>query len=385
MSLRGYRRPDGRIGFRNHVLILPTTVCSSSVAQKISQAVPGTITVPNNSGCGLLGKDREVYARTIINTAGNPNVAATLVVGLGCEPLSAEQAAAEIEKFGKPVAHLSIQQAGGTINTLREGVKLAQQMVAEASSLETEPVQVADLVVGLECGGSDPASGLTANPAVGVAVDRVVDEGGTAIIGETDECIGVELLMAANARTEVVGKRILEVVRRFEEHVRMYGADLSTGQPTRGNIEAGLSTIEEKSLGCVTKIGTRPIVEVLEYAETPNQKGPILMDTPGFDVTSITGFVAGGCQIIVFTTGLGTPLGIAVAPVIKVISNTPAYKRMKENIDINAGTILEGSETIEGVGERIYNMILQVANDQKTKAEVLGESQFAVWRTTTEL
>ncbi len=385
MNLRGYRRPDGRVGFRNHVLILPTTVCSSSVAQKISQAVPGSISVPNSSGCGLLGKDREVYARTLVNTAGNPNVAATLVVGLGCEPVSAEIASAKIEKFGKPVAHLSIQQVGGTTNTLQEGIKLAQQMVAEAYSLKIGPVSVADLVIGLECGGSDAASGLTANPAVGAAVDRLVDEGGTAIIGETDECIGVELLMAANAKTETVGKRIIEVVRRFEEHVRMYGADLSTGQPTRGNMEAGLSTIEEKSLGCVTKIGSRPIVEVLEYADIPSQKGPILMDTPGFDVTSITGMVAAGCQIMVFTTGMGTPVGNAVAPVIKVISNTPAYHRMKENTDINAGTILEGIETTVGVGERIYNMIMQVANGQPTKAEILGENQFAIWRTTTEL
>jgi len=373
------------VGFRNHVLILPTTICSSNVAHRISQEVPGTITVPNDSGCALLGKDHEVYARTIINTAGNPNVAATLVVGLGCEPISAERAAAEIERFGKPVRYLNIQQVGGTINTLREGVRVAQQMMAQASTLKTEPAAVADLVVGLECGGSDAASGLTANTALGAAVDRIVDEGGTAIIGETDECIGAEMLMAANAKTEAVGKRILEVVKRFEDHVRMYGADLSTGQPARGNIEAGLSTIEEKSLGCAMKIGTRPIVEVLEYSQIPGQRGPMLMDTPGYDITSITGLVAGGCQIIVFTTGLGTPVGIAVAPVIKVISNTPAYERMKDNIDINAGTILEGKETIEEVGERIYNMILEVANGQKTKAEILGENQFSVWRTTTEL
>ena len=385
MNLRGYRRPDGRVGFRNHVLILPTTVCSSSVAQKISQAVPGSISVPNSSGCGLLGKDREVYARTLVNTAGNPNVSATLVVGLGCEPVSAEIASAKIEKFGKPVAHLSIQQVGGTTSTLQEGIRLAQQMVAGADSLKMGPVSVADLVIGLECGGSDAASGLTANPAVGTAVDRLVDEGGTAIIGETDECIGVELLMAANAKTETVGKRIIEVIRRFEEHVRMYGADLSTGQPTRGNMEAGLSTIEEKSLGCVTKIGSRPIVEVLEYADITSQKGPILMDTPGFDVTSITGMVAAGCQIMVFTTGMGTPLGSAVAPVIRVISNTPAYHRMKENTDINAGTIMEGIETTVGVGERIYDMIMQVANGQPTKAEITCDNQFAIWRTTTEL
>ena len=385
MELMGYRRPDGRVGFRNHVLILPTVICSTGVAQKISQAVPGTITVSNDSGCGLLGKDKELYARTIINTAGNPNVAATLVVGLGCERISAEQAAVEIEKFGKPVRHLSIQQMGGTPNTLREGVRMAQQLMTEVSIMKMEPVAVSDLVVGLECGGSDPASGIAANSALGVAVDKLVDEGGTAIIGETDECIGAEILMAANARTEMVGKRILEVVKRFEDHVKMYGADLSTGQPSRGNMEAGLSTIEEKSLGCAMKIGTRPIVEVLEYSEIPSQRGPILMDTPGYDVTSITGFVAGGCQVIVFTTGMGTPVGTAVTPVIKVISNTPAYQKMKDNIDINAGTILEGKETLGEVGDLLYNMILQVADGQKTKAEILGENQFTAWRTTTVL
>jgi altronate dehydratase large subunit len=333
----------------------------------------------------LLGKDREVYMRTLVNTAGNPNVAATLVIGLGCEPISAEIAAAGIEKFGKPVSYLSIQQAGGTIETTQQGIDIARKMVTGASGLKKEPVSVKDLVLGLECGGSDAASGLTANPALGAAVDRLVDEGGTAIIGETDECIGAELLMAANARTEAVGNRIIEVVKRFEDHVKMYGADLSTGQPTRGNMEAGLTTIEEKSLGCVAKIGSRPIVEVLEYAEIPGQKGPILMDTPGFDVTSITGMIAAGCQVIVFTTGMGTPMGNAIVPVIKVISNTPAYQRMKDNIDINAGTILEGTETTATLAGKIYDMVLWVAGGAQPKAEVLDENQFAIWRTTAEL
>jgi len=385
MELMGYRRPDGRVGFRNHVLILPTVICSTGVARQISQAAPGTVTVYNDSGCALLGKDKELYARTIINTAGNPNVAAILVVGLGCESISAEQVAVEIEKFGKPLRHLSIQEMEGTPNTLREGMRMVQQLKTEVSTMKMEPVAVSDLVVGLECGGSDPASGISANSALGIAVDKLVDEGGTAIIGETDECIGAERLMAANARTEVVGKRIIEVVKRFEDNVKMYGVDLSTGQPGRGNMEAGLSTIEEKSLGCAMKIGTRPIAEVVEYGEIPSQRGPILMDTPGYDVSSITGFVAGGCQIIVFTTGMGTPVGTAVTPVIKVISNTQAYQKMKDNIDINAGTILEGKATLEEVGEHIYNAILQVAGGQQTKAEILGENQFTVWRTTTVL
>jgi altronate dehydratase large subunit len=381
MHLKGYRRPDGRVGFRNHLLILPTSICSSSLAQKISRKVPGSIAIIDNSGCCILDNDQEIHARTIINTAGNPNVGATLVVDLGCEALSAERAASEIEKFGKPVRHLSIQQVGGTVKAREEGVRIAKEMMSEISILKREPVLIADLSVGLECGGSDPASGLTANPSLGVAVDRIVDEGGTAIIGETDEFIGAELLMSRNAKSRAVGKRIVEVVRRYEKYVQMFGTDLSTGQPTRGNIEAGLSTIEEKSLGCVMKLGTRPIVEVLEYAAMPSQKGPILMDTPGFDVASTTGLVAGGCQVIVFTTGRGTPLGTAITPVIKVISNTPAYERMRDNIDINAGSILEGGETIAEVGERIFKMILQVCNGQKPRAEILKEGQFAVWQT----
>jgi len=385
MELKGYRRPDGRVGFRNHVLILPTVMCSAGVAQKISRAVPGTITIPNDSGCLLVGKDKEIYTRTIVNTAANPNVAATLVVGLGCEFISAEQVSARIEKFGKPARYLSIHQMEGTINTLREGMRIAQQLVTEVSTLDLEPATVADLVIGLECGASDAASGLTANNALGVAVNRIIDKGGSAIIGETEECVGAERLMAANTTTEAVGNKVLEVVKRMEHRLNMYGIDLTSEQPVEVNIQAGISTIEEKSLGCVRKIGTRPIVEVLEYSEIHSQKGPILMDTPSFDALSITGFVAGGCQLIVFTTGMGTPCGNAITPVIKVISNTPAYNRMKDDTDINAGTILEGTENVEDVGERIYNMILQVANGQQTKAEILGDNEFAVWRTTTQV
>ena len=384
-ELKGYRRPDGRVGFRNHVLILPTVACSYSVTQKICSSVPGTITLPIDSGCAMLKEDIELYSDTLVNLAGNPNVAATLVVGLGCEAITAEQAAARIEKFKKPMRYLSIQQVGGTLRTIEEGIRLAQQLVEEASTLEPGPASVADLMVGLNCGGSDPASGLTANTALGVAVDRVVDQGGTAIIGETAECVGAEEAMVQNAATEEVGKRILEVVKRFEEHVKMYGADLSTGEPNQGNREAGLTTIEEKSLGCMRKIGSRPIVEMVEYGQIPTKKGPLFMDSPSYDAPSIAGMVAGGCQTIVFTTGLGTPFGISVSPVIKVTSNTPAYERMKDNTDINAGTILEGRESIGEVGERIYQMILGVANGRKTKAEELGENQCQIWRRTVVL
>lgn len=367
------------------MLILPTVVCSNSVTRKICGSVPGTITLPIDSGCAMLQEDIDLYSGTLVNLAGNPNVAATLVIGLGCEAITAEQAAAQIEKFRKPVRYLSIQQVGGTIKTVEEGVGIARRLVAEASTLERGPASVADLTVGLNCGGSDPASGLTANTALGTAVDKIVDQGGTAIIGETVECIGAEVAMAQNAVTEEVGRKIVEVVRRFEEHVRMYGADLSTGEPNQGNREAGLTTLEEKSLGCMRKIGSRPIAEVVEYGQIPTAKGPLFMDSPSYDAPSITGMVAGGCQIVIFTTGLGTPFGISVAPVIKVTSNTPAYQRMKDNTDINAGTILDGKESIGEVGERIYQMILDVANGRQTKAEDFGDNQCQIWRRTVVL
>jgi len=385
MQLYGYRRPDGRVGFRNHVLILPTAICSVSVAEKIAQLVPGTTWANNNTGCCLLGEDIDIYRRTIVNTAGHPNVAATLIIGLGCETISDAMAAAEIEKFGKPVRHLAIQTDGGVRGTIEKGVILAKELLAYASKSKREPASVSDLIVGLECGGSDPASGITANPATGAAVDRVIDEGGSAILGETDEWIGAEMILTSRAKTKAIARDTLRLVRRFERHVKAHGSNLSDGQPTRGNQAAGLSTIEEKSLGCISKLGSREISEVLEYSEIPTKKGAILLDTPGFDVTSVVGIVAGGCQVMVFTTGLGTPVGNPITPVIKVSSNSLTYERMNDVIDINAGTILEGKETIAGVGNRIYEMILRVLSGEMPKAEQLGQIQYGIWRATTEL
>ncbi len=385
MELFGYRRPDGRTGFRNHVLILPTAICSASVAGKIAEMVPGVAWANNNTGCCLLGEDTEIYRRTIVNTAGHPNVAATLVIGLGCEAVPAAVAAEEIAKFGKPVRYLAIQSDGGVNATIEKGVAIARDLLAYASTLKREPAAVSDLIVGLECGGSDPASGITANPALGAACDRIIDEGGSAVLGETDEWIGAEQILMSRAKTKTVAREILRLVRRFERHVKAHGSNLSDGQPTRGNQAAGLSTIEEKSLGCISKLGSRPISEVLEYAQTPSKKGALLLDTPGFDVTSVAGIVAAGCQVTVFTTGMGTPVGNPICPVIKVSSNSITYERMNDAVDLNAGTVIEGKETIADVGGRIYDMIFRVANGEKPKAERLGQVQFGIWRATTEL
>jgi len=385
MQLSGYRRPDGRVGFRNHVLILPTVACANGVVAAICKRVPEAVTLPIDSGCGMLKEDQLVFARALTNLAGNPNVAAVLCVGLGCEAFKPEQARAAIERFGKPVKAVTMHNAGGYAATVAKGAQMAQELIAGAARVRREPVDIRDLVLGLNCGASDPASGLTANQALGAAVDLLVDAGGSAIIGETTECVGAEHEMATNAASPDVAQRIIDTVHRFEGHVKMYGADLSTGEPNQGNMEAGLSTLEEKSLGCIRKIGSRPIVDVIEYADIPSKKGPMLMDSPSYDAPSVTGIVAGGAQVVVFTTGLGTPFGMSIVPVIKVMSNTPAFKRMEDTADLNAGTILDGEETIDETGRRLFDLVLHVANGRATKAEELGENQCQIWRTTLTL
>jgi len=385
MPLAGYRRPDGRVGFRNHVLVLPTVACANGVVNAICRQVPEAVMLPIDSGCGMLKEDQVVFAHTLTNLAGNPNVAATLVVGLGCEAFKPDQAEAAIARWGKPVKAIAMHNSGGYAATVEKGAALARQLLREVADLPRVEVKPGDLILGLNCGASDPASGLTANQALGVAVDHLVDAGGSAIIGETTECVGAEKEMAANAVSPEVGQRILDTVHRFEDHVKMYGADLSTGEPNQGNMEAGLSTLEEKSLGCIRKIGSRPIVDVIEYADIPSKKGPILMDSPSYDAPSVTGIVAGGAQIVVFTTGLGTPFGMSIVPVIKVMSNTPAFNRMEDTADLNAGTILDGEETIEQAGQRLYELVVEVAAGRRTKAEELGENQCQIWRITLTL
>ncbi len=385
MQLTGYRRPDGRVGFRNHVLVLPTVACANGVVSAICQQVPDAVMLPMDSGCGMLKEDQIVFAKTLTNLAGNPNVGAVLCVGLGCEAFKPEQAEAAISSFGKPVKSVTMHSAGGYVATVEKGAALARELLKEAAKATREPVDVSSLILGLNCGASDPASGLTANQALGTAVDLLVDKGGSAIIGETTECVGAEEEMAANAATPELAQRIIDTVHRFEDHVKMYGADLSTGEPNQGNMEAGLSTLEEKSLGCIRKIGSRPIADVIEYADIPSRKGPMFMDSPSYDAPSVTGIAAGGAQVVVFTTGLGTPFGMSIVPVIKVMSNTPAFRRMEDTADLNAGTILDGEETIQETGERLYQLVLDVANGRTTKAEELGENQCQIWRTTLTL
>jgi altronate dehydratase large subunit len=379
MNFLGYRRNNGSAGTRNHVLIFPTVVCASTVAQVISDKTPGTVCAIHPCGCGHVGEDKEQVIRTMAGFTGHPNVAGVLLVGNGCELITPDVIAQELAKVGQRVETISVQEAGGTTRCVEEGKRLAERLLTEASGINRESMDVSELILGLECGGSDAFSGLTANPAAGVASDLLVAQGGTAIFTETSEMLGAEQILAKRAADAEVERHIFEIIAAAEARARSMGVDIRGSQPAPGNIEGGLTTIEEKSLGCIRKGGSTTIMQVVKYAEKPTKKGLVIMDGTALDVMSDTGLIASGAQVIVFTTGRGTPVGTPIAPVIKVSTNSSTYHRMKENIDINAGTIVDGKGTIQSVGERIFNEVLEVASGKLSNAEILGHREFDIY------
>lgn len=376
----GYRRPDGRVGVRNHTLILPTVVCSTHVAQRIAQSVPGTVTFYHPYGCQYDFEDNQRATDVFAAFASHPNVGAALVVSLGCETVKVDEVAEAAARAGKAVEVLVIQNTRGTGAAIEEGIAIAEKLVSHCGGQERQPCALSELTVATECGSSDGFSGLSANPAVGFASDLLVKAGGSVILSETHECVGAEQLMAARTPDEEVREALLALVALGERQLAATGlgdaSHIATLAP--GNIASGLSTIEEKSLGCVHKGGTTDFVEVVQYGQRPTWKGLVLMDTPGFDIESDTGMVAGGAQIIVFTTGRGTPVGCPIAPVIKVCSNSPTFRRASGDIDINAGTIIDGLQTIEEVGRAIFGEILSVASGKLTAAENWGHNEFGI-------
>jgi len=378
MKFLGYRRGNGTVGTRNHVLIFPTIVCSATVAQMISNKLPGTVYAIHGCGCGHVGEDKEQVLRTMVGFTGHPNVAGVLLVGNGCELITPDVVAGELAKIGQRLETVSVQEAGGTTKCVEQGTRLAEKLLREASGMNRESVDCSELILGLECGGSDAFSGLTANPAAGVASDLLVAEGGTAIFTETTEMLGAEHILAKRAADAGVGKKIYERIAAAEDKAKSMGMDIRGSQPSPGNIEGGLTTIEEKSLGCIRKGGNTRIMQVVKYAERPAKRGLVIMDGTALDVHSNTGLIASGAQVIVFTTGRGTPVGTPTVPVIKVSTNSTTYQRMQENIDVNAGVIIDGEGTLQSVGQRIFKEIVEVASGKLTKAEILGHREFDI-------
>jgi altronate dehydratase large subunit len=378
MSLTGYKRSNGEWGFRNHVLIAPLHQMLSQSARAIEEAVPGVVAI-SHDWSGMREKDFDRIAKTLSGILVNPNVFQTVILAIGTdiesEILSLAQAHAKT-----PFTIVTLKDAGSLQALTELGSKAAASALTGAKALKREAAPWSAVVLGLECGGSDAYSGITANPALGVASDKFVADGATSILGETMEILGAEHLLALRAITPEVGQQIIDIVARYEKSINYEGIDIRGAQPSRGNIEGGLSTLEEKSLGAAKKAGNAQFTGVLDYADRPPVAGLYFMDTPGHDIEQLSGFAAAGVNIAVFTTGRGTPTGSAVIPTIKVATNTEMADALPDLIDLNAGTIADGTQTLEEVGALIYDLILRVANGEQTRAEIGGHHEFNLSR-----
>lgn len=373
----GFRRADGRVGVRNHILVLPTVHCVNGVVELIAREVPEVLAVPHIYGCSHLGNDSVRVRQVLESYAGHPNVGTCLLVGLGCETMSAAEIADALCKQGAIVECLVVQDEGGTRAAVKRGVDIVRKFLRRVGELQREPIPVSELVIGVECGGSDALSGISANPAVGVASDLLVSQGGTVIMSEVTEWIGAEDILVKRAASQLVGRRIVEAIERRVCAAKELGVDIRASQLAPGNIAGGLTTLEEKSLGAIAKGGTSHVSDFLAYGERPAARGLVLMDTPGNDLESVTAMVAGGAQIILFTTGRGTPIGNPIAPVIKIASNKAVYNRLEDDLDFCAGGVIKG-EPVFVVGQHIFELLLEVASGAPTAAERWGYRQFAI-------
>ncbi len=375
MNFLGYRRADGRVGTRNYVGVLSTVVCANEAARAIAGQVNGAVAFSHQQGCCQTPPDLARVTQALSGLGQNPNLAAVVLVGLGCEGTDVAQVAKAIADCGKPVHVIGLQEEGGAAKTTAKGVLVAQQMAVEASRIRRVECPLSDLVLGLKCGSSDTTSGLAANPALGVAVERLVAEGASVIMGEVTEFIGAEHLLARQCKDENTGREVLRLVDRMEQRVKAMGVDMRGGQPTPGNIKGGLTTIEEKSLGAIAKIGGTVVQAVYEYGQRPAVKGLVVMDSPGREPELLTGMASAGANLIVFTTGLGAPQGFPFVPVIKVTGNEVTWRRMQDHMDLSVHGVMDGEESLQQAGQRIFEKMIETASGAATKAEVSGYVQ----------
>ena len=374
----GYVRPNGDIGVRNLVAVLSAMDNANPAANRIGALVANTVVLSTPFGRTQIGHDAYMTTKTLTGLANHPNIASVLVLGLSLE--IADSLAGEIQATGKRVKTLGLQECGGPVALTAEGIRIAADMVREASLLQRAPVPFSELIVAVECGGSDTTSGIASNPAVGAFSDRFVDAGGTIILSEPAEFMGAEHILADRAATPEIGQQIYDMVGWFEDEAKRAGVDMRGINPTPDNIEGGLTTLEEKSLGAIIKGGTRTIQEVIDYADRPAKKGLVIMNTPSAACESMTGLAGGGAHIILFSTGRGNSVGAPVAPTIKVTGNPHTAAQMEEIIDVDVSVILTDGGAVEVAGEQVWQEVSNVASGKLTLCEILGEQQLSVSR-----
>src|SRR5438477_781666 len=397
-AFQGYSRPNGRAGTRNYLAVISSVNCSASTSHYVANRfkgadfqrdfpnVDGVIAFTHKSGCAMpMDEGHRLLQRVLAGIARHPNISGYVMIGLGCESNQVEalRKAHQLDALnpGESVPEfMTIQAAGGVRKTVEAGVKAVRRLLERANDLTRTPQPISKLILAENCGGSDGHSGITANPALGVASDELVRYGGTSVLAETPEIYGAEHLLTRRAISPEVGQKLVDLIHWWEEHARQHCSSIDNN-PSSGNKAGGLTTIFEKSLGAVAKSGQSPLAAVYKYAEPIITSGFCFMDTPGYDPVSMTGLVAGGCNVGVFTTGRGSVYGCKPAPCIKVATHTPLFLHMNEDMDINAGTILDGTETVEQVGQRIFEKIIAVASGEKTKSELagIGDEEFAPW------
>src|SRR3954471_11670251 len=391
----GYVRPDGQVGTRNYIGILSTVNCSATVVHKVAEwfteerlaefpNIDGVVALSHGLGCGMemSGEPMDLLRRTLGGYAKHPNFAAVLIIGLGCERNQISGLLAQEKLEANPrLQTFVMQESGGTRKTIEAAVEAVKKMLPRANDVVRVPVSARHLKVGLQCGGSDGFSSITANPALGAAMDILVRHGGTAILSETPEIYGVEHTLTRRARSQEVGERLIERIRWWKDEYTVGRDTQINGNVSPGNQTGGLANIFEKSLGSSMKGGTGPLMEVYRYAERVTQEGFVFMDTPGFDPCSATGQIAGGANVIMFTTGRGSMFGAKPVPSMKLATNTPMYNRLKDDMDINCGGILDGTKTMQQMGQEIFEELLRTVSGEKTKSELLGlgDHEFVPW------
>jgi len=379
MKITGYMRSDGSVGVRNYIAILPSVGCANDFVLKLGNIYPNVKLLTHRQGCSQVGLDNDQTVRTLIGLGKNPNIAGVLVVGLGCETIKAEYIAKEISKTKKMVECLVLNNENGVASALSKGARLLNPMLQDASKMKRTTCDMEQLIIGVKCGLSDSTSGITSNPATGIVSDMVIESGGTVIFGETPEIIGVDhILLKRSANQDVVNK-LHRLINDCKERVKASGGNIQEANVAPGNIAGGITTIEEKSIGAITKGGRKTLQDVLKYGEKPKGKGLFFMDSPGRTPEALTGLIAAGAQIIIFSTGGGSPGGSPISPVIKVTGNRNTAQRLKDIIDVDVSSIIMGKETLKEAGIKIFKKLCNVASGEVTKAEILGYGLISIW------